>query len=99
MLTKLHYLRKLQIYPATVACTIKHYELAQWKGSKRKQSARWQHVSRLKESAFCIWPNKLWWFKTQQFILGTGTSTWWVTEPHYLDCLFLTRLSSQCPML
>jgi len=27
----------------------------QWKGSDCKQSARWQHVSRLKASAFCIW--------------------------------------------
>ncbi len=27
----------------------------QWKGSNRKQSARWQHISQLKASAFCIW--------------------------------------------
>jgi hypothetical protein len=27
----------------------------QWKGSNHKQSARWQHLSRLKASAFCIW--------------------------------------------
>ena len=27
----------------------------QWKGSNRKQSAWWQHVSQLKASAFCIW--------------------------------------------
>jgi hypothetical protein len=27
----------------------------QWKGSNSKQSARWQHVSRLKASAFYIW--------------------------------------------
>jgi hypothetical protein len=27
----------------------------QWKGSNHKQSARWQHISRLKASAFCIW--------------------------------------------
>jgi hypothetical protein len=26
----------------------------QWEGSNRKQSARWQHVSRLKACAFCI---------------------------------------------
>ncbi len=24
--------------------------------------------------------NELWWFKTQQLILGTGTAIWWVTE-------------------
>jgi hypothetical protein len=28
--------------------------MEQWKESKRKQSARWQQVSRLKASAFCI---------------------------------------------
>jgi hypothetical protein len=26
---------------------------------------------------------KLWWFETQQLILGTGTAIWWLTEPHY----------------
>ncbi len=31
------------------------FNLNQYKGSNRKQSARWQHVSRLKASAFCIW--------------------------------------------
>jgi len=31
-----------------------------WKGSNHKQSTRWQHVSRLKASAFCTWKNKLW---------------------------------------
>jgi hypothetical protein len=30
-------------------------KLAQWKGSNSKQSTRWQHVSQLKVSAFCIW--------------------------------------------
>jgi len=30
-------------------------KLAQWKGSNSKQSTRWQHVSPLKVSAFCIW--------------------------------------------
>jgi hypothetical protein len=29
-------------------------EFSQWKGSNRKQSARWQHVSQLKASAFCV---------------------------------------------
>ncbi len=27
----------------------------QWKGSNRKQSARWQHLSWFKASAVCIW--------------------------------------------
>ena len=44
-------------------------------------------VSQLKASAFCIWQNKLWWFQTQQLILGTGTAVWWVTEPHWLTYL------------
>jgi hypothetical protein len=30
-------------------------KLAQWKGSNSKQSTRWQHISQLKVSAFCIW--------------------------------------------
>ncbi len=58
-----------------------HSEFVQWKGSNCKQSARWQHVSRLKASALCIWYNKFWCFKTQQLILGTGTAVWWGTEP------------------
>ncbi len=29
--------------------------LYQWKGSNHKQSARWQHISQLKASAFYIW--------------------------------------------
>jgi hypothetical protein len=60
----------------------RHLKLLEWKGSNRKQSARWQHISQLKASAFCIWWNKLWWFKTQQLILGNGTVIWWVTKPH-----------------
>jgi hypothetical protein len=56
--------------------------LEQWKGSNRKQSAIWQPLSWLKASAFCIKSNKLWWFKTQQLILGTGTAICCVTEPH-----------------
>ncbi len=31
------------------------YRVAKWKGSNRKQSTRWQHLYRLKASAFCIW--------------------------------------------
>jgi hypothetical protein len=52
--------------------------------SNCKQSARWQHISWLNASAFCIWLNKLWLIKTQQLILGTGTALWWVTEPHFV---------------
>ena len=39
----------------------------------------------LKASAFCNWLIQLWWFKTQQLILGTGTAIWWVTEPHWIE--------------
>jgi hypothetical protein len=42
----------------------------------------------VKASAFCIWQNKLWWFKIQQLILGTGTAIWWVTEPHFDGKIF-----------
>jgi len=62
-------------------CCVQFVYPQQWKGSNRKQGTRWQHISWLKASAFCIWYNKLWWFKTQQLILGTGTAIWWVTEP------------------
>ncbi len=64
----------------------------QWKGSNRKQSTRWQHVTWLKASAFCTWSNKLWWFKTQQLILGTGTAIWWLTEPHWYHRCMLRYL-------
>ncbi len=53
------------------------------KRSNHKQSARWQHVSQLKASALSIRKNKLWWFRTQQLILWTGTAIWLVTEPHF----------------
>ncbi len=33
----------------------KYTNLNQWEGSNCKQSTRWQHVSQLKVSAFCIW--------------------------------------------
>ncbi len=29
--------------------------ISQWKGSNRKKSTRWQHISQLKASAVCIW--------------------------------------------
>ena len=54
----------------------------QWKGINCKQSTRWQHLSRLKASAFLSLQKKFSCFETQQLILGTGTAIWWVTEPH-----------------
>ncbi len=54
----------------------------QWKGINRKQSTRWQHLSRLKASVFFSLPKNFICYKTQQLILGTGTAIWWVTEPH-----------------
>ncbi len=43
----------------------------QWKGSNRKQSTRWQHVSQLKASAFFICQNKLFsGLKHNSFYLG-----------------------------
>ncbi len=55
----------------------------QWKGINRKQSTRWQHLSRLKASAFFSLQNFFTCYETQQLILGTGTAIRWVTEPHY----------------
>jgi hypothetical protein len=54
----------------------------QWKGIDRKQSTRWQHLSRLKASKFFSLQNFVSCYETQLLILGTGTSIWWVTEPH-----------------
>ncbi len=53
----------------------------QWKGINRKQSTRWQHLSRLKASAFFSLQKNFSCYETQQLILGTGTAIWWVTEP------------------
>jgi hypothetical protein len=48
----------------------------QWKGINRKQSTRWQHLSRLKASAFFPLQNFFTCYETQQLILGTGTAIW-----------------------
>jgi hypothetical protein len=60
--------------------------LQQWKGINHKQSTRWQHLSRLKASAFFSLQIFFSCCETQQRILGTGTAIWWVTQPH-LDWL------------
>ena len=59
----------------------------QWKGINRKQSARWQHLSRLKVSVFFSLQIFFSCYETQQLILGTGTAIRWVTEPHCLRAL------------
>jgi hypothetical protein len=56
--------------------------ICQWKGINRKQSTRWQHLSRLKAIAFFSLQKNLSCYKTQQHILGTGIAIWWLTEPH-----------------
>jgi len=43
-----------------------------WKGINRKQSTRWQHLTRLKANAF---------FSLQN-VLVVMKHIWWVTEPH-----------------
>ncbi len=70
----------------------------QWKGINRKQSTRWQHLSRLKASASFSLPKKFSCYETQQLILGTGTAIWWVTEPHCCNFIFriLFCLPFQC---
>ncbi len=57
--------------------------ITQWKGINRKQSTRWQHLSRLKATAFFSFQKKFSCYETQQLILGTGIAIWWVTEPHW----------------
>ncbi len=57
----------------------------QWKGINSKQNTRWQHLSRLKASAFFSLQENFSCYETQQLILGTGTAIWWVTEPHWVN--------------
>jgi len=71
----------LAYYAGNLPMLLNHPQFFKWKRINRKQSTRWQHLSRLKANAFfslqffsC--------YETQQFILGTGTAIWWVTEPH-----------------
>ena len=41
-------------------------------------------AARIPDKSLCVLNlvKKLWWFKTQQLVLVTGTAIWWVTEPH-----------------
>jgi len=57
------------------------WAMQQWKGINHKQSTRWQHLSRLKASAFFSLQNFLVVMKHSN-LLGTGTAIWWLTEPH-----------------
>jgi hypothetical protein len=66
--------------------------LLQWKGINRKQSTRWQHISRLKASAFFSLLIFFSYDETQQLILGIGTSIWWVTEPHCEVSVLITNI-------
>jgi hypothetical protein len=65
----------------------------QWKGINRKQSTRWQHLSRLKASALFSLQKFFSCYETQQLILGTGTAIWWVTEPHCLNGMAIFTLT------
>jgi hypothetical protein len=62
---------------------------AQWRSIICKHNARWQHVSRLKASAFCPSWKKTNINKTHQLIPGIGTAILGVMEPHGgdLPCL------------
>jgi hypothetical protein len=70
----------------------------QWKGINRKQSTRWQHLSRLKASAFFSLQIFFSCYETQQLILWTGTAIWWLTEPHcyHLEWCLQTVLQTIC---
>jgi hypothetical protein len=59
--------------------------LSKWRGINRKQSTRWQHLSRLKASALFSLQKIFSCYKTQQLILGTGIAIWWLTEPHLIE--------------
>ncbi len=65
----------------------------QWQGISCKHNARWQHLSRLKASAFFSLQNFFSCYKKHQLILGTGTAIWWVTEPHCLVRQFQLKFS------
>ncbi len=72
----------------------------QWKGINCKQSTRWQHLSRLKASAFSL--QKIFsCYEKQQLIIGTGNAIWWVTEPHlfWLLCNFHCSITLKYPTL
>jgi hypothetical protein len=77
----------LPFFEASLCYLILYYLkncLVQWKGINCKQSTRWQHISRLKASAFFSLQNFFSCYETPQLILGTGTAIWWVKEPHCL---------------
>jgi hypothetical protein len=57
----------------------------QWKIINCKQSARWQHISWLKASAFCSWQKKLWLLKDAGAYTRTGATIWWLAEPDLND--------------
>ncbi len=62
-------------------CCLTARHSCQWKGINRKQSTRWQHLSRLKASAFFSLKKNLVVMKHSNLYLGDGTAIWWVTEP------------------
>ncbi len=76
--------------PATLFC--QNYPIL-WKGINRKQSTRWQHLSRLKASVFFSLQIFFCYHETQQLILGTGTAIWWLTEPHCRISIFLIKIN------
>ncbi len=70
---------------------------AKWKGINCKQSTRWQHLSRLKASAFFSLRKNFSCYKTQQLILGIGIAIWWLTEPHLMVKPNITSIKIQIP--
>jgi hypothetical protein len=78
--------------------TEKCKHLLEWEGINRKQSTRWQHLSRLKASAFFSLQKKISCYETQQLILGTGTAIWWVTEPHSKNPFLQTHQGIKNPI-
>jgi hypothetical protein len=55
----------------------------QWKRINHKQRARWQHLSRLKSSAFFSLQKICYLNETQQLILGISYAILWMMEPYW----------------
>ncbi len=67
------------IYHRDMINDINYYDFKkpwEWKGTNHKQSTRWQHLSRLKASAFFSLQKKFSCYETQQLILVLPSGGW-----------------------
>ncbi len=74
--------------------------IPQWKRINRKQSARWQHLSQLKASAFFSLQKISQQYEMQQPILGISYTIQWMMEPYtvrnFLQHCVSSFLSNGC---